>query len=102
MYIDNLNYTSKSQDKLDWLKSQLKQKFNIKDLDESKKIIRWMIIYDIKERILKITQKIYIQDFLVSERMSLYYSTFFPMKIGLFFAFDQAKDFVQANIIAYQ
>ena len=39
VYIDDLAFISQNQTGLDWLKSQLIQKFNIKDLDKIRSII---------------------------------------------------------------
>lgn len=58
MYIDNLVLSSRNLEALKWLKNKLMREFNIKDLGEVKKIIRWEITQ--KKGILKIDQKRYI------------------------------------------
>lgn len=49
-----------------WVKRQLFDEFNIKDLRKVKIIIRWKIIIDFQVRILKIDKKAYIKDLLES------------------------------------
>ena len=51
---------------------------------------------------MKIDQKSYIQNLLESERMSLYYSTIFPMKVGSSLTLDQAGDHLPTDLIVYQ
>ena len=68
MYIDNLALGSKNIKALEWLKDQLMNEFNMKDLGEAKKIIRWEITQDLKASTLKIDQKRYIKDLLESKK----------------------------------
>lgn len=80
MYIDNLVLSSRNLKALKWLKNKLMREFNIKDLGEVKKIIRWEITR--KKDIFKIDQKRYIQDLLESKRMTSYYPTILLVKTG--------------------
>ena len=79
VYVDEIALVSQSQDGLNWLKNQLIQEFNIKDLGEAKTIIGLEITRDLQVRTMKIDQKCYIRDLLESEKMSLYHSTVFSI-----------------------
>lgn len=63
------------------------KEFSIKDLEEAKTIIEWEIICE--EGILKINQKRYVWDLLEFEKMTSYYSTILPIKIGSTFILNQ-------------
>ena len=47
VYLDDLVFAFQSQSKLKWLKSQLMNEFNIKDLGKAKMIIGWKISRDL-------------------------------------------------------
>lgn len=47
---------------IQWIKEQLFDKFNIKDLGKTKMIIGWEIIKNLYTKIFKIDKKAYIQD----------------------------------------
>lgn len=46
--------------------------------------------------------KSYICDLLEAKKMSLCHPSIFPMKTGSTLLLDQAKDYIQANLIIYQ
>lgn len=71
--MDNVLLGFRSYTALEWLKHELINKFEIKDLCKAKTIIKWEIIRDVKEKTLKIDQKRYIQDFLEAEKMISYH-----------------------------
>lgn len=48
------------------------KEFSMKDLGDTKTIIRWEITYGLLVETLKIDQKIYIKDLLESEEISSY------------------------------
>lgn len=102
VYVDDLALASQSQDGLDWLKEQLIQEFNMKDLGEAKTIIGWEITRDLQAKTLKIDQKGYIRDLLESEGMSSCHPTVLPMKAGSSLTLDQAGDHIQTDLVAYQ
>ena len=102
VYVDDLFLGSRSTKALDWLKNQLMNKFNMKDLGEVKKIIRWKITCNLKAGTLKINQKRYIRDLLESEGMTLYHPTILPVKAGSTLFLDQVGDHQQANLTEYQ
>ena len=79
MYIDDLALGLRSTKALEWLKDQLINEFNMKDLGEAKKIIGWEITRDLKARTLKIDQKEYIQDLQESEGMTSCHPTVLPV-----------------------
>ena len=87
VYINDLAISSKSLEALEWLKNKLMKEFNMKDLGEAKKIIRWEITRE--KSILKVDQKGYIRDLLESEGMTLCHATVFPVKAGSTLILDQ-------------
>lgn len=87
MYIDDFILKLKSLEVWKWSKHQLMIKFSMKDLGEAKTIMEWKIIQ--REDTHKINQKRYIKDLLESEKMTLCYSTVFPMKAGCILFRDQ-------------
>ena len=102
VYVDDLALASQSEDGLNWLKAQLSQEFNMKDLGEAKAIIGWEITRDIQAGTLKIDQKGYIRDLLESESMSPYHPTILPVKAGSTLTLDQVDDHTPADMVAYQ
>ena len=54
MYVNDFALISHSQTRLDWLKSQLIQEFNIKDLGKAKSIIEWEIARNLQTETSKI------------------------------------------------
>ena len=93
MYVDNFALGSKSIKALEWLKDQLMNEFNMKDLVEAKKIIGWEITRDLKVAILKIDQKKYIRDLLESKGMTSCHPTVLLVKTGSSLFLDQAGDY---------
>ena len=93
VYIDNLALASRSIKALEWLKDQLMNEFNMKDLSEAKKIIGWEITRDLKADTLKIDQKRYIQDLLESEEMTSCHRSILLVKAGSTLFLDQAGDY---------
>lgn len=77
------------------------KKFNMKDLEKAKTIIGQKITQEFTVEILKIDQKKYIQNFLKSKKITLYYSTVFLVKAKSFFFLDQVEDHRQADLAAY-
>ena len=92
VYVENFALGSRSIKALEWLKDQLMNKFNMKDLDETKKIIGWEITRDLKAAILKIDQKEYIQDFLESKEMTSCHPTILLVKAGSTLFLNQVGD----------
>ena len=78
------------------------KKFNIKDLGEIKTIIGWEITRELAISTLKIDQKGYIRDLLEFEEMTSCHHTVLPVKAGSTFFLDQAGNYQQADLIAYQ
>ena len=74
----------------------------MKDLGEVKTIIGWEITRDLKAGTLRIDQKRYIRDLLEFERMTSCHPTVLPVKAGSTLLLDQAGDYQQANLNAYQ
>ena len=93
VYVDDLALESRSIKALEWLKDQLMNEFNMKDLGEAKKIIGWEITRDLKAGTLKIDQKRYIQDLLESEEMNSYHPNVPPVKAGSTLFLDQVGDY---------
>ena len=102
VYIDNLALGSRSIKALEWLKDKLMNKFNMKDLGEAKKIIRWEITRDLKAGTLKINQKGYIRDLLESEGMTSCHLTVLLVKAGSTLFLDQAGSHQQVDLTEYQ
>ena len=92
VYVDNLALGSRSIKALEWLKDQLMNELNMKDLGEGKKIIGWEITRDLKAGTLKIDQKEYIRDLLESEGMTSCYPTVLLVKASSTLFLDQAGD----------
>ena len=84
---------------MEWLKNELMREFNMKDLEEAKKIIGWEITRE--KGILKIDQKRYIRDLLESEGIILCYTTVLPVKAGSTLFLDQAEDHQQVDLTEY-
>ena len=102
VYEDDFVFGSRSFKELEWLKDQLIKEFNMKDLGEVKTVIGWEITRDLAIGTLKIDQKGYIQDLLESEGMTFCHPTVLPVKAGSTLFLDQADDYQQAELIAYQ
>ena len=66
------------------------REFNMKDLREAKKIIRWMITRE--KVILKINQKEYIQDLPESEGMIFCHAIVPPVEVNFTIVLDYVKD----------
>lgn len=78
VYVDDRILASNQHDAMKWVKEQLFDEFNMKDLGEAKVIIGWEITRDLKAKTLKIDQKAYIRDLLESEGMSSCHPTVLP------------------------
>ena len=102
MYVNDLALGSKSIKALEWLKDQLMNEFNMKDLGEAKKIIRWEITQDLKAGTLKIDQKRYIRDLQESEGMTSCHPIVLSVKASSTLFLDQAGDHQQADSTEYQ
>lgn len=87
---------------MEWIKRELFDQFNIKDLRKAKIIIQWENTRDLQAKTLKINQKAYIQDLLESEEMTSYHSTVLPIKAAFTIMIDQVGDDAIVDLISYQ
>ena len=56
VYVDDILLASKHQTSLDWIKGNLKNEYNVKDLGEVKTIIGWQVTRNWNAATLKIDQ----------------------------------------------
>lgn len=99
--MDNLLLRFRSLIILKWLKNQLIKEFLMKNLVETKKIIRQKITDNIKVKMLKINQKKYILDFLEAKKMTSYYTTVFSIKTKLFILLNKTDNNNTINLVIY-
>ncbi len=102
VYVDDFLLASNNLQALQWLKSGISNKYNVKDLGEVRTIIRWQVTRDRTTGTLKINQSSFIQDFIENENVKGCNSVSIPMKAGCFIEMSEPGDYEEVNIKPYQ
>lgn len=102
MYVDDFLLASKLRTSLDWIKENLKNEYNVKDLGEVKTIIGWQVTRNWDAATLKIDQSAFIRDLLEEENLTDCNAINIPMKAGSFIEMHEEDDYKEADIKIYQ
>ena len=102
VYVDDFLLASNNLQALQWLKSGISNKYNVKDLGEVCTIIRWQVTRDGTAGTLKINQSSFIRDFIESENVTDCNSVSIPMKAGCFIEMSEPGDYEEVDIKPYQ
>ena len=82
VFVDDITITSKSQEKIQWLKDSLAKVFKIKDLGPTSYLLGIKVDYDRENRVMRLSQTQYILDMLARFKMEDCYPVGTPMDPG--------------------
>lgn len=82
VYVDNFPLASKHRTSMDWIKKNLKEEYNVKNLEEVKTIIGWQVTRNWDSATLKIDQSAFIRNLLKEKNLADCNSVNIPMKAG--------------------
>ncbi len=102
VYVDDFLLASNNPQALQWLKSGISNKYNVKDLGEVRTIIGWQVTRDRITGTLKINQSSFIRDLIESENMTDCNSVSIPIKAGCFIEMSKPGDYGEGDIKPYQ
>ena len=102
MYIDNFLLASNTMSSLKELKRCFAKKYNTKDLEEVKTIIRWQISRNTALGTIKIDQLVFIRDSVIEEKFTKYNPNVIPMKAGSVIDISKVGDYEETDLQIYQ
>jgi hypothetical protein len=82
VFVDDITITSKSEEKIQWLKDSLAKVFKIKDLGPTTYLLGIKVDYDRENRVMRLSQTQYILDMLARFKMEDCYPVGTPMDPG--------------------
>lgn len=102
IYVDDFLLASKLCTSFDWIKKNLKNEYNIKDLGDVKTIIGWQMTWNWDAAILKIDQSMFIQNWFEEENLTDCNVVNIHIKACSFIEIHKKDDYKKTNIKIYQ
>ncbi len=102
VYVDDFLLVSNSTDKLETVKKELENEYNVKDLGEVETIIGCQITWDPSIQTLKIDQSSFTRDLVIKESLTNCNSNIIPMKAGSAIEMIEHDDYEDTEIKQYQ